>query len=161
MHARPGHRLPTPPPLAIARLRAAIDTVDAQMAGLMHERSSLETSLERAVRLQSPVNRLPSELLAAVFTLAVNSDDDPAMLSALMLVWCVALPSPLRPLLTAPQPLLGAACHCDPMSVVNDHCERARVARTRSATFGALQGVPSRRQHMLRAAGRTREHLLP
>ncbi|TRM64126.1 hypothetical protein BD626DRAFT_547837 [Schizophyllum amplum] len=78
MHARPGHRLPTPPPLAIARLRAAIDTVDAQMAGLMHERSSLETSLERAVRLQSPVNRLPSELLAA--------DDDPAMLSALMLV---------------------------------------------------------------------------
>ncbi|KAL1722780.1 hypothetical protein EV715DRAFT_261096 [Schizophyllum commune] len=86
MHARPGHRLPTPPPVAIARLRAAIDTVDAQMAGLLNERSTLETNLERAVRLQSPVNRLPSELLAAVFTLAVNSDDDPAMLSALMLV---------------------------------------------------------------------------
>ncbi|KAL1744427.1 hypothetical protein HDZ31DRAFT_38720 [Schizophyllum fasciatum] len=86
MHARPGHRLPTPPPVAIARLRAAIDTVDAQMAGLITERSTLETNLERAVRLQSPVNRLPSELLAAVFTLAVNSDDDPAMLSALMLV---------------------------------------------------------------------------
>ena len=59
------------------------------MAGLLNERSTLETNLERAVRLQSPVNRLPSELLAAVFTLAVNSDDDPAMLSALMLVWCV------------------------------------------------------------------------
>lgn len=63
------------------------------MATLMSRRHELETHLERAVRSQSPVLRLPSELLSSIFVMGVFEigDEDPVMVSTLMLVW-YALP---------------------------------------------------------------------
>lgn len=59
------------------------------MASLMIQRHELESHLERAVRLQSPVLRLPSELLASIFVISVLGvgDDNPVMVPTLMLVW--------------------------------------------------------------------------
>ncbi|KAG6890839.1 hypothetical protein C0995_003272 [Termitomyces sp. Mi166 len=71
------------------------------MATLMSRRHELETHLERAVRLQSPVLRLPSELLSSIFVMGVFElgDEDPVMVSTLMLVcryWSeVALNTPI------------------------------------------------------------------
>ncbi|KAJ7459926.1 hypothetical protein FB451DRAFT_565931 [Mycena latifolia] len=95
----------------IPRLREAIHSLDSKMASLMSQRRDLESRLEQAVRLQSPVLRLPSELLASIFIIGVlgdkedeNSDgtdegDVTVMLPALMLVcryWLeVALSTPL------------------------------------------------------------------
>ncbi|KAJ8520711.1 hypothetical protein ONZ45_g2507 [Pleurotus djamor] len=58
------------------------------MAQLLTERQELETRLERAVRLQSPVLRLPSELLSSIFIKGVlgMGDENPIMVSTLMLV---------------------------------------------------------------------------
>ena len=58
------------------------------MASLLSERDSLELRLESAVRLQSPVHRLPSELLASIFTTCIMSmeEEDTLMLSTIMLV---------------------------------------------------------------------------
>jgi hypothetical protein len=58
------------------------------MASLMSQREELESHLEQAVRLQSPVLRLPSELLSSIFVIGVSSadDEDPVMVSTLMLV---------------------------------------------------------------------------
>jgi hypothetical protein len=71
------------------------------MACLMSQRLILESRLETAVRLQSPVLRLPSELLSLIFIIGVlgdleeesyeSADDGNAiMLPTLMLVWQVA-----------------------------------------------------------------------
>ncbi|KAJ7095806.1 hypothetical protein B0H15DRAFT_774244 [Mycena belliarum] len=95
----------------IPRLREAIHSLDSKMASLMSQRRDLESRLEQAVRLQSPVLRLPSELLASIFIIGVlggkeveNPDgtdegDVTVMLPALMLVcryWLeVALTTPL------------------------------------------------------------------
>ena len=59
------------------------------MATLMSKRHELESHLERAVRIQSPVLRLPSELLSSIFVIGVLGigDEDPVMISTLMLVW--------------------------------------------------------------------------
>ena len=61
------------------------------MASLMSQRHELESHLEQAVRLQSPVLRLPSELLSSIFVMGVLriGDEDPVMVSTLMLVWYV------------------------------------------------------------------------
>lgn len=77
--------------MSIAYLRDAISTIDVTMAGLVKERADLETKLETAVRLQSPVLRLPSELLSSIFTMGVLGlgDENPVMVPTLMLVWCV------------------------------------------------------------------------
>jgi hypothetical protein len=58
------------------------------MALLLSERDLLESRLETAVRLQSPVRRLPSELLASIFVIGVMNmeEDDSFLLSTLMLV---------------------------------------------------------------------------
>ncbi|KAG6840987.1 hypothetical protein C0991_002877 [Blastosporella zonata] len=58
------------------------------MATLMSQRHELEAHLEQAVRLQSPVLRLPSELLSSIFVMGVMGigDEDPVMVSTLMLV---------------------------------------------------------------------------
>ncbi|KAJ7610682.1 hypothetical protein B0H17DRAFT_723955 [Mycena rosella] len=95
----------------IPRLREAIHSLDSKMASLMSQRRDLESRLEQAVRLQSPVLRLPSELLASIFIIGVLGDkeddnsestdeeDMTVMLPALMLVcryWLeVALSTPL------------------------------------------------------------------
>ncbi|KAJ7212035.1 hypothetical protein GGX14DRAFT_564526 [Mycena pura] len=95
----------------IPRLREAIHSLDSKMATLMSQRRDLESRLEQAVRLQSPVLRLPSELLSSIFVIGVLGDveDDGAddadsgnvtvMLPTLMLVcryWLeVALATPL------------------------------------------------------------------
>ncbi|KAJ6585063.1 hypothetical protein B0H19DRAFT_1206683 [Mycena capillaripes] len=97
--------------LLIPRLREAIHSLDSKMASLMSQRRDLETRLEQAVRLQSPVLRLPSELLSSIFIIGVLGDmeeDNPestdegkvtVMLPTLMLVcryWLeVALATPL------------------------------------------------------------------
>jgi hypothetical protein len=77
--------------MSIAYLRDALTTIDVKMASLVKERAELETKLETAVRLQSPVLRLPSELLSSIFSIGVldMGDEDPVMVPTLMLVWCV------------------------------------------------------------------------
>jgi hypothetical protein len=59
------------------------------MASLMSRRHELESHLEQAVRLQSPVLRLPSELLSSIFVMGILGigDENPVMVSTLMLVW--------------------------------------------------------------------------
>lgn len=59
------------------------------MASLMSQRHELESHLEQAVRLQSPVLRLPSELLSSIFVMGILGigDENPVMVSTLMLVW--------------------------------------------------------------------------
>ena len=78
--------------MSISYLREAISTIDVKMMALVKERAELETKLETAVRLQSPVLRLPSELLSSIFSIGVlgMGDKDPVMVPSLMLVWCVA-----------------------------------------------------------------------
>jgi hypothetical protein len=67
----------------------------------MNERERLERSLEQAVRLQAPIQRLPSELLASIFTIGVlgAEEEDTLMLSNVVLVcryWAdVAMNSPV------------------------------------------------------------------
>ena len=75
--------------MSIAYLREAIAAIDIKMAALIKERADLETKLETAVRLESPVLRLPSELLSNIFTVGVlgMGDEDPIMVTTLMLVW--------------------------------------------------------------------------
>ncbi|KAF9468503.1 hypothetical protein BDZ94DRAFT_667281 [Collybia nuda] len=71
------------------------------MASLMSQRHELESHLEQAVRLQSPVLRLPSELLSSVFVMGIMDieEENPVMVSTLMLVcryWSeVALNTPI------------------------------------------------------------------
>ena len=71
------------------------------MASLLSERDLLESRLEQAVRMQSPVQRVPSDLLASIFSIAVldGDDEDSITLSNLMLVcryWReVAVDSPI------------------------------------------------------------------
>lgn len=75
----------------ISSLREAINSLDTQMADLMSQRQALKAQLEQEVRLQSPVIRLPSELLSSIFIMGVlgMGDDDPIMVPTLMLVWYV------------------------------------------------------------------------
>ncbi|KAH9480329.1 hypothetical protein JR316_0006927 [Psilocybe cubensis] len=91
----------TPTFMSIAYLREALSSIDIKMAALVKERTELESKLETAVRLQSPVLRLPSELLSSIFTIGVlgMGDEDPVMVPTLMLVcryWAdVALNTPV------------------------------------------------------------------
>ncbi|KAF9483455.1 hypothetical protein BDN70DRAFT_799710 [Pholiota conissans] len=94
--------IPRPPTfMSIAYLRDALSSIDVKMAALVKERAELETKLETAVRLQSPVLRLPSELLSSIFSIGVleMGDEDPVMVPTLMLVcryWAeVALNTPM------------------------------------------------------------------
>ena len=78
--------------MSIAYLREAITTIDTKMSALVKERTDFETKLEQAVRLQSPVLRLPSELLSRIFSIGVlemgdGTDENPIMVPTLMLVW--------------------------------------------------------------------------
>jgi hypothetical protein len=71
------------------------------MATLAHQRRDLESRLEQAVRLQSPVLRLPSELLSSIFIIGVvgdaeedsfeSADEGKVSIGSIMLVWQVAL----------------------------------------------------------------------
>ncbi|KAL0580627.1 hypothetical protein V5O48_001357 [Marasmius crinis-equi] len=76
------------PTVSIPKLREAIHRIDSKMASLMSEKHELESHLEQAVRLQSPVLRIPSELLGSIFIISVfgMGDDNPVMVSTLMLV---------------------------------------------------------------------------
>ena len=73
----------------IASLREEINAIDNAAASLAEKRSGLVLRLERAVRSQSPILRLPSELLSAIFVMGVLSPDEenPVMVGSLMLVW--------------------------------------------------------------------------
>ncbi|KXN88298.1 hypothetical protein AN958_07757 [Leucoagaricus sp. SymC.cos] len=85
----------------ISSLRDEINDLDSQMANLMSRRQALKAQLEREVRLQSPVIRLPSELLSSIFIMGVlgMGDGDPIIVPTLMLVcryWAeVALNTPV------------------------------------------------------------------
>ena len=87
--------------LSIPHLREAIHSLESKMASLLSERDLLESHLEQAVRMQSPVQRVPSDLLASIFSIAVPDGDgeDSITLSNLMLVcryWReVAVDSPI------------------------------------------------------------------
>lgn len=78
----------TAPEASIPDLREALSTLESKMASLMSERERLERSLEQAVRLQAPIQRLPSELLASIFTIGVlgAEEEDTLMLSNVVLV---------------------------------------------------------------------------
>lgn len=73
---------------SVDHLRDAISDLETRMAMLLSERDLLEHRLESAVRLQSPVHRLPSELLASIFIACVLTieEEDSLMLTTLMLV---------------------------------------------------------------------------
>ncbi|KAH8114753.1 hypothetical protein DFH11DRAFT_1688833 [Phellopilus nigrolimitatus] len=75
-------------PNSIPHLREALNSLESQMASLMCERQMLETKLEQAVRQQSPVHRLPSELLGSIFEIGVHhlEEEDALLLSTVMLV---------------------------------------------------------------------------
>jgi hypothetical protein len=82
--------VPRPPAfMSIAYLREAISSIDSKMIALVKERADLEAKLETAVRLQSPILRLPTEILSNIFTIGVLgiTDDNPIMVPTLMLVW--------------------------------------------------------------------------
>lgn len=83
------------PNVSIPRLREAIHSLDSKMASLMIQRHELEAHLEQAVRLQSPIHRLPNELLRAIFVIGVLriEDENPVMVPTLMLVWSVVCPT--------------------------------------------------------------------
>lgn len=87
--------------LSIPHLREAILSLDSKMASLLNERDLLELRLEHAVRMNSPVQRLPNDLLASIFSIAVleDEDEDSITLSNLMFVcryWReVAINSPM------------------------------------------------------------------
>lgn len=78
--------------VSIPRLREAIHSLDSKMASLMSQRHELESHLEQAVRSQSPVLRLPSELFSKIFVMGVlgMGDENPVMVATLMLVWFVS-----------------------------------------------------------------------
>jgi hypothetical protein len=70
-------------------LREALESLDLKMASLVSERQMLRTRLEQAVRSQSPISRLPRELLGSIFVLGISNvpdDEEPLILSTLMLV---------------------------------------------------------------------------
>ncbi|TCD65268.1 hypothetical protein EIP91_002933 [Steccherinum ochraceum] len=83
-----GTRRPASSNLSIPHLREALSSLESKMATLLSERDEIESRLEQAVRLQSPVHRLPNELLASIFIIGVLTaeEEDSLMLSALMLV---------------------------------------------------------------------------
>ncbi|KAG6331362.1 hypothetical protein ID866_7729 [Astraeus odoratus] len=72
----------------ISGLREALDSLDTQMASLLSQRQELESRLEQAVRSQSPIFRLPEELLSLIFVTGVcnSGDEDPLLVSSLLLV---------------------------------------------------------------------------
>lgn len=74
--------------LSIPHLREALHSLESKMASLLSERELLESRLEQAVRLQSPIQRLPDELLSVIFEIGVldRNEEDSIMLSSLMLV---------------------------------------------------------------------------
>jgi hypothetical protein len=82
---------PPGPSISISHLREAINSLDSKMASLMSQRVELESHLERAVRSQSPVLRLPSEILSSIFIIGVLElgEENSVMISTLMLVWYV------------------------------------------------------------------------
>lgn len=75
-------------PASIPHLREALNSLDTQMASLLSQRQELESNLEQAVRSQSPIYRLPSELLSSIFVTGVcqSGDQDSLLVSSLMLV---------------------------------------------------------------------------
>ncbi|KAF8442927.1 hypothetical protein L210DRAFT_3534464 [Boletus edulis BED1] len=78
-----------PPSLAsISHLRDALSSLDTQMASLLSQRQELELHLEQAVHSQSPIYRLPEELLSSIFVIGVcqSGDQDSLLVSSLMLV---------------------------------------------------------------------------
>lgn len=73
---------------SISHLREALNLLDTQMASLLSQRQELELHLEQAVRSQSPIYRLPEELLSSIFVTGVcqSGDQDSLLVSSLMLV---------------------------------------------------------------------------
>lgn len=74
--------------VTIPHLREALDSLDTQVASLLSKRQELESHLEQAVRSQSPIFRLPEELLSLIFVTGVcdAGDEDSLLVSSLMLV---------------------------------------------------------------------------
>lgn len=92
---RPEHPRPqltqsrrTGPNLSIPHLREALHSLESKMATLLSERELLESRLEQAVRLQSPIQRLPEELLSTIFEIGVlyEDEEDSLTLANMMLV---------------------------------------------------------------------------
>lgn len=72
------------------RLREAISVLDSQIEALVLQRNQLELHLERAVHVQSPVHRVPPEILGKIFEFGLQGEDEhssPLMVYAVLLVW--------------------------------------------------------------------------
>lgn len=76
------------PGVSIPHLREALDSLDTQMASLLNQRHELESHLEQVVRSQSPIYRIPEELLSSIFVAGVCNmgEEDPLLVATLMLV---------------------------------------------------------------------------
>ncbi|KAG8214589.1 hypothetical protein J3R82DRAFT_9658 [Butyriboletus roseoflavus] len=74
--------------VSISHLREALNSLDTQMASLLNQRQELESHLEQAVRSQSPIYRVPEEILSSIFVTGVcqSGDQDSLLVSNLMLV---------------------------------------------------------------------------
>ncbi|KAJ3542575.1 hypothetical protein NMY22_g3458 [Coprinellus aureogranulatus] len=86
---------PPPPPMKrsksgiISDLRDAISSIELQVAQLLSQKRELEMRLEQEVRVESPVDRLPGELLSSIFVRSVGvgqEEENPVMLATIMLV---------------------------------------------------------------------------
>ncbi|KAG9315781.1 hypothetical protein JVU11DRAFT_3430 [Chiua virens] len=124
--------------LSISRLREALDALDTQMASLLRQRQELESRLEQAVRSQSPIYRLPEELLSSIFIIGVcqSGDQDPLLVSSLMLVcryW--------RDVVIDTSELWATICISP-----NDSLEKARrkLARSKSVPLDITVNFPPR-----------------
>ncbi|KZV92570.1 hypothetical protein EXIGLDRAFT_614223 [Exidia glandulosa HHB12029] len=81
--------LPLPvPPDSIPQLRQALCTLDSRIRSLADQKHLVESKLASAVALQSPIRRLPREILAKIFAVGVREldDEDALFLSRLTLV---------------------------------------------------------------------------
>lgn len=74
--------------VSIPHLREALDSLDTQMASLLNQRQEIESHLEQVVRSQSPIYRIPEELLSSIFVTGVCNmgEEDSLLVATLMLV---------------------------------------------------------------------------
>jgi len=79
---------PAPVAETIPLMREALSAIDLRIRSLADQKNLLESRLADAVALQSPIRRLPREVLAAVFAVGVSQldEEDPLFLARLSLV---------------------------------------------------------------------------
>jgi len=148
----------------ISHLRDAIASLDAQMALLQAQKRELQARLDQEVRMQSPVHRLPSELLSSIFVLSVlgeglAAEENPVVLGTIMLVWCVTFAAFISISgLTHSQPTVERSCPELPQTLVESEHQRARLPHQGQTTVGEIAILATGHQHQFRATRRVHDH---